>query len=340
MSIVSYVIIFLILILFVLVALFLGNFIGNAVTNLLDHSIPWLFHTSPEKLKAAGIGEKTKFIIDIQDKSYEYYENIIEDWLSYNHFSKYNKKIQGRYLKFYHNNGRFKFGFHYYRGDHSIVIEAWIVTSYGSNPLTLKLDPEPIEIEGQKVYFSILGQHKKEYLSFLQSLIAIPESIAQNICENIQDINYVTLNKQIDYTKIPNQKKEKKKIYLFCFAIIFVSFFIVFVQNFIQNLDKPQPSAQDQTTALNLIQKNYPDFNLEESSTSVDKFSKEEGHYYIISYIFYGTLDTPNSKKDKVMIIMSNSEYNNYTCINEDYIWGANIIEDKEDGQKWDFYLK
>ena len=94
MSIVSYVIIFLIPILFVLVAIFLGNFVGNAVTSLLDHSISELFHKSPEKLKAAGTGEKTKFIIDIQDKSYEYYENIIEDWLSYNHFSKYNKKFK------------------------------------------------------------------------------------------------------------------------------------------------------------------------------------------------------------------------------------------------------
>lgn len=336
MSIVSYVIIFLILILFVLVAIFLGNFVGNTVTSLLDHSISELFHKSLEELKAAGTGEKTKFIIDIQDKSYEYYENIIEDWLSYNHFSKYNKKIQGRYLKFYHNYGFFKFGFHYYRGDYSIVIEAWIVTSYGSNPLTLKLDPEPIEMGGQEVYFVILGQQKSEYISLLQSLIAIPESITQNI----QDINYVTLNKEIDYTKIPNQKKEKRNLCLLIFAIIFVSFLIVFVQDFIQNLDKPKPSDQDQTTALNLIQKNYPDFNLEESSTSVDKFSKEEDHYYIISYIFYGTLDTPNSKKDKVMIIMSNSKYNNYTCINEDCIWGANIIEDKEDGQKWDFYLK
>lgn len=315
----------LIFIIFILV-----SFFSKLIVNLLDHLFPELFHMSDIVIKASGVGEKTKFIIDIQDKGYEYYKNIIENWLEYNHFSKFNEEIQGRYLKYYNYLCRFKFGFHYYREGNTIVIEAWIVTSLGSNPLTKKTYPDIMDIDGEEteVDIVILPTQKSEYIYFLDSLLNMPEKI--------NDTNYVSLKDKIDYSKIKNQKKEKKFLFKFCVGAIFIPLFLVCFYNFMIYSLQPKPSNQDRAIALNLIQKNHPSFHLEKSTTEVNKYNDD----YVISYLFFGTMDTPNSKNEKVIISMSNSKKNNYFCIDEACTWGANIHEDKKNGQQWNFYLK
>ena len=44
------------------------------------------------KMQKAGVGERTKFIIDTTDKGYDYYERFVNEWLESNKFSSYKKK--------------------------------------------------------------------------------------------------------------------------------------------------------------------------------------------------------------------------------------------------------
>lgn len=166
------------------------------------------------KMQKKGQGKRTKFIINAKDKGYEYYAKKVENWLNYNRFSKYKKKINGRFLNFYHNGCKFKFGFNYYKQGDNLVIEAWLKVLGCENPLTevlYKLSKDKVNIvdvvtgnppADDNTYMILGAQGKEEYINFLKSLISIPDEIL--------DENEVRILEEIDTSKIINQKNEKK----------------------------------------------------------------------------------------------------------------------------------
>ncbi len=126
---------------------------------------------------------RTKFVIDTTDKGCEYYESLIEDWLKKNKYSKYNKKNNGRFLKYRSKGNIYKFGFNYYKSNNTIIIENLLSALGNEHALTYELfalDDNTDMAVGQ--------QGKDEYINFLNSLIEMPKEL--------QDINQVTLKIQ------------------------------------------------------------------------------------------------------------------------------------------------
>lgn len=180
------------------------------------------------KMQKAGAGERTKFIVDTTDKGYDYYERFVNEWLEFNKFSLYNKKNNGRILKYYIKGLIFKFGFNHYKEGQNMIIETWLSVFGQENPLSFKSyyhkdrtvdiasDLATGELKSNNETPILVNQQgKDEYLIFLSSLINIPETI--------QDFNNVTLKDKYDLSKIINQKLEKKKIHKTIFIILAIS---------------------------------------------------------------------------------------------------------------------
>lgn len=64
--------------------------------------------------------------------------------------------------------------------------------------------------------------------------------------------------------------------------------------------------------------------------------SYDESNYYA-TYTFWGTMDTPEGKNDKVIIFMSKSEYNPYYDMNDNSEWSMSIFQNNPDGKRWDY---
>lgn len=180
------------------------------------------------KMQKAGVGERTKFIIDTTDKGYDYYERFVNEWLESNKFSSYKKKNNGRILKYYIGDLMFRFGFNHYRDGQNMIIETWLSVFGQENPLSFKSytqkegtvdiasDLATGELKSNNETPILVNQQgKDEYLIFLSSLINIPETI--------QDSNNVTLKDKYDLSKIKNQKLEKKENHKTIFIILAIS---------------------------------------------------------------------------------------------------------------------
>ncbi len=60
--------------------------------------------------------------------------------------------------------------------------------------------------------------------------------------------------------------------------------------------------------------------------------------YSYASYVFYGTMDTPDAKGDSVIIYMSDSVKSPYYSINGNDKWNMSIVQNKPDGAKtWNY---
>ena len=205
-------------------------FVGICVLGVIIFTI-WcvkLLLVPQIKMQKSGVGERTKFIVDTSDKGYEYYEKFVNDWLEYNKFPSYNKKNNGRILKYYIGDLIFRFGFNHYKDDQNMIIETWLSVFGQENPLSFKSythNEGTVDLatglatgdfksdEGTSI--AVNQQGKDEYLIFLSSLI--------NITEIIQDSNNVTLKDKYDLSKIKNQKLEKKKNHKTIFIILAIS---------------------------------------------------------------------------------------------------------------------
>lgn len=148
------------------------------------------------KMRDAGSGERTKFIIDTSNKEYDYYKNIVERWLKSNNY-KINKND---YILKYHDKVKgitYNFGFNYYLESTNIVIEAWLNVLGAEYPLTEKLYERP---ENEKTIADVVArkdkdmesndvlvgqQGKDEYINLLKSLIVIDD--------DLKEINNVSL---------------------------------------------------------------------------------------------------------------------------------------------------
>lgn len=183
------------------------------------------------KMQKAVAGERTKFIVDTSDKGYEYYEKFVNEWMRYNNFPKYSRKIRGSILKYYVSDLIFKFGFNYYKDNQYLVIEVWLSVLGNENPLSFKsythnegtvdlasgITTGNLKSDG-KVSIAVNQQGKDEYLEFLSSLINIPEIV--------QDTNNVTLKEKYDLSKIKNQSIEKTKNHKTILIILAISLFL------------------------------------------------------------------------------------------------------------------
>lgn len=180
------------------------------------------------KMQKSGVGERTKFVVDTTDKGYEYYEKNVNEWLKYNKFPSYNKKKNGRILKYYIGDLIFKFGFNHYKDGQNMIIETWLSVFGQENPLSFKSyshSEGTVDLatglasgdfkskEGSAI--AVNQQGKDEYLIFLSSLINIPETI--------ENSNKVTLKDKFDLSKIKNQELEKKKNHKTIFIILGIS---------------------------------------------------------------------------------------------------------------------
>lgn len=206
-------------------------FVGVCILGIIIFTI-WcvnLLLVPQIKLQKSGVGERTKFVIDTTDKGYDYYEKLISDWLKYNKFPSYNKKKNGRVLKYYIKGLILRFGFNHYREGQNMIIEAWLSVFGQENPLSVKSyshNEGTVDLatglagEGFKAKegtsIAVNQQGKDEYLVFLSSLINIPEII--------ENTNNVTLKDNFDLSKISNQETEKKENHKLIFIILAISF--------------------------------------------------------------------------------------------------------------------
>lgn len=298
------------------------------------------------KMQKSGIGKRTKFIINTSDKGYEYYKNIIEKWLSENKFSKYSRKYKGRVLKYHAVGNIFKFGFNYYKENENIIIETWLLVLGNENPLTLKTytyDEGKVDItsgittgnfksDGQ-IPIAVNQQGKDEYIEFLKTFINVPEVM--------QESNIVTLKNRFDMSKARNQKNEKKftkKLILIILGISLVLTFILYIPSIKEyiNMNK-MATTEELLRAEEFLLSNYESLIIKNKSKEVIEY----GNKYYVSYIFYGTMDTPEAKNDNVIILVSNSEYSPYYVTNDEIEWSITIRQNMpNDGKKWDYSFK
>lgn len=300
------------------------------------------------KMHKAGSGKRTRFIVETSDNGYEYYKDKVEKWLkNYG----YKRKNNGYILKYHKNGNIFKFGFNYYQEANNMIIETWLNVLGSEYPLTEKvyeksknektiLDAVTKKESDVEINNILVGQQgKNEYLDFLKTLIIFEK--------NIKETNSSTLLKNIDLSKNNEIKKEKKdnkmlviKILGISIAITAVIYLLVF---FISgDYKKPRPSKEDKKEALNIIKKAHPTFKLTDSSYYVSggnkntysgiknygKFKTNSKDDYYLVYTFYGTMNTPEKDKDKVVVFMKKNSYDSSG-------WNSRICQNKSGSKCW-----
>lgn len=157
-----------------------------------------------KKMRDAGSGERTKFVIDTSGKGYEYYKNIIENWLAKYNFSKYKSKFNARILKWKGPGITFKFGLNYYNKEKLIIIETFLLVLGAEYPLMEKtysfekgdiniLDVAKLKnpISDGKEEIAIGKQGKDEYIKLLNSLFNMPIQLSEE--------NKVSIKTTVDY---------------------------------------------------------------------------------------------------------------------------------------------
>ena len=94
----------------------------------------------------------------------------------------------------------------------------------------------------------------------------------------------------------------------------------------------------------------YRSLVIDKCEMSVEEYEPETNSEYIsyvkagdeaysyASYVFYGTMDTPDAKGDSVIIYMSDSVKSPYYSINGNDKWNMSIVQNKPDGAKtWNY---
>lgn len=145
-----------------------------------------------KEMRDAGAGERTKFVIDTSDKGYEYYKNVIENWLSEYNFSKYKSKLNARILKWKGPGITFKFGLNYYKKENLIIVETFLLVlgaeyplvektySYGKGDINI-LDAAKLKnpISGGNEEIAVGQQGKDEYIKLLNTLFNMPTQLLE-----------------------------------------------------------------------------------------------------------------------------------------------------------------
>ena len=142
----------------------------------------------------------------------------------------------------------------------------------------------------------------------------------------------------------------KKRVTL---AIAFAVFVVVVIAVIL--LIKPVMSKVQENRTAKVSQ--YPEVVIEKREMYVKEHKPQENTQYIssksidteysyASYVFYGTMDTPDAKGDSVIIYMSDSGKSPYYTVKDstdkvDAKWQMSIVQNKSGNAKtWDYAFK
>lgn len=114
--------------------------------------------------------------------------------------------------------------------------------------------------------------------------------------------------------------------------------------------NRAEVSEQTQKEAEEYLKVYYRSLVIDKCEMSVEEYEPETNSEYIsyvkagdeaysyASYVFYGTMDTPDAKGDSVIIYMSDSVKSPYYSINGNDKWNMSIVQNKPDGAKtWNY---
>ena len=139
----------------------------------------------------------------------------------------------------------------------------------------------------------------------------------------------------------------KKRVTLaIAFAVILL---IKPVMSKVQENRTAKVSQETAQEAEEFLKTKYPEVVIEKREMYVKEHKPQENTQYIssksidteysyASYVFYGTMDTPDAKGDSVIIYMSDSVKSPYYSINGNDKWNMSIVQNKPDGAKtWNY---
>ena len=153
----------------------------------------------------------------------------------------------------------------------------------------------------------------------------------------------------------------KKRVTL---AIVFAVFIVVVIAVIL--LIKPSKVQENRTAKVSqetaqeaeeFLKTKYPEVVIEKREMYVKEHKPQENTQYIssksidteysyASYVFYGTMDTPDAKGDSVIIYMSDSGKSPYYAVKDstdkdDAKWQMSIVQNKSGNAKtWDYAFK
>lgn len=145
-------------------------------------------------------------------------------------------------------------------------------------------------------------------------------------------------------------KKIIKTISIALIIIIVLSISLRVVLNILAK-NSVKATKEDLQQAQLLLEDMYPELVIEKNNSEVRAYKtnsyanlktrweyKQYGkdNYYVV-YYFYGIMDTPEQKNDKVLIQMSKNDNSPFYIINDDTEWSLTIFQNKANGKKWDY---
>ncbi len=272
--------------------------------------------------RESGQGRRTIFEIDTVDRGYEYYEQMLLQWLDLVGFDGYDKKRNRRSIKYFHRGCIYRFGLNYYRQDDRLIIETCVIVFKKEYPLVKVL--HRTRNTSEESYWMVDQQHKDVYVELLQTLMNIPQTV--------QDQNQVQFVPELCISDMKSeQKKEKSSIYKLVGTILAVSFIIAFLVSQPFDFNKPKASQEDLEEGLQLIEQLYPEFKLEKKQADVLGHGKPNDRYFIL-YIYYGTINTPLKDNHEVMFMLQK--------LSNDGKWVGSIFDQNSSDIRWDLYYR
>ena len=144
---------------------------------------------------------------------------------------------------------------------------------------------------------------------------------------------------------------------VFIVVVIAVILLIKPVMSKVQENRTAKVSQETAQEAEEFLKTKYPEVVIEKREMYVEEHKPQENTQYIISkssdteysyasYVFYGTMDTPDAKGDSVIIYMSDSGKSPYYTVKDstdkdDAKWQMSIVQNKLGNAKtWDYAFK
>ncbi len=144
---------------------------------------------------------------------------------------------------------------------------------------------------------------------------------------------------------------------VFIVVVIAVILLIKPVMSKVQENRTAKVSQETAQEAEEFLKTKYPEVVIEKREMYVEEHKPKENTQYIssksidteysyASYVFYGTMDTPDAKGDSVIIYMSDSGKSPYYTVKDstdkdDAKWQMSIVQNKLGNAKtWDYAFK
>ena len=165
------------------------------------------------------------------------------------------------------------------------------------------------------------------------------------------------------FTVLDDKNVVKKRVTLaiaFAVFIVVVIAVILLIKPVMSKVQENRTAKVSQETAQEaeeFLKTKYPEVVIEKREMYVEEHKPQENTQYIssksidteysyASYVFYGTMDTPDAKGDSVIIYMSDSGKSPYYTVKDstdkdDAKWQMSIVQNKLGNAKtWDYAFK